>query len=669
MDLVPLPKSRFWRGKSDFRLLRTAGPGENIDPLYDPQLHHGHDVEPDLKDLNASLAALVDVFPNIEPEVFREMLLSISDESRVEVVTEHLLKMDAKWVRGRYRTGRRECQPLPKQNGEQLGNEPTLTTEDGFRSESYRKAVKQVLYEEFRNLSHSSIKAVMAEQNYSYTRSRPILQQLATKSWRFTLANLWGKRSPSQAASEHPNIVRQSGEPSQQSAVIGVRRTGNAQLDHELWELFVEPVMAQQRRERLAADHTYASELSEAQAEEVGELFDCECCYGSVPFEQVVTCDEACHQLCFDCVRRTVKEALYGQGWSRTADLGRSTVRCFAPANVECQGCIPAGTVSRALSGGDGNDDTWQEFQGRVTRDALTKSMLRLQRCPFCNYAEADEVPAMTLKHWMGMWLHFATRLPVALQIMVLSMLGAALVFTVSPRNAQLAHLQKQGNELTFRTLLQVPILILASVVWLAAHIVPAVGAVFDASWARVYRRRRGLKFRCRNPSCGKTSCARCAALWRDPHTCFENEKTSLRTAIESSATAAIKRTCPRCLLSFVKASGCNELVCNCGYTMCYICRNEITSKEGYSHFCQHFRPGGGHCGECERCDLYGDEDEEAAIRRAADMAEKDWRAREGAKGEQDVSAQLMVEALVGRARHRTWQDTWLDALVDAVAA
>lgn len=223
--------------------------------------------------------------------------------------------------------------------------------------------------------------------------------------------------------------------------------------------------------------------------------------------------------------------------------------------------------------------------------------------------------------------------------------------------------------ELTYTASSQVPILLLASTFWLIAHIIPAVGAVFVASWARVYRRRRGLKFHCRSPACGKTSCARCAALWRDPHTCFENEKTSLRTTIESSATAAIKRTCPRCMLSFVKSSGCNKLVCNCGYTMCYICRNEITSKEGYSHFCQHFRPGGGRCTECERCDLYGDEDEEAAIRRAAELAENDWRAREGAKEGQDMATQLMVEALVGQARYGRWQEVWLDALVDAVAA
>ncbi|KAK5138182.1 hypothetical protein LTR08_004877 [Meristemomyces frigidus] len=593
MDLVPL--TRFWRSRSS-----TAVTGENINPLYDPHQHQQHDLEPDLRDLNASLAALVEVFPDIAPEVFREMLSSISKESRIEVVTEQLLKKDAKLLRGRYRIGRGDRQSTSSPTSEQVGNAPTLATEETFRGESYRNAVKQVFYEEFKTLSHSSIKAVTAEQNYSYTLSRPVLQQLAAKSWRFSLANFWSKRSQSQTAPEHPNIVCQVSRASGETAALGVKRTGSTQLDRELWQLFVEPALASQRREQLIADHTYASKLNEAEAEDAGALFDCECCFGSVSFERMVTCDEGCHQLCFDCVRRTVNEALYGQGWARTVYPERSTVRCFAPTSQECHGAIPTDRVCYALSDADGSHDIWQQLQGRVASEALIKTV----------------------------------------QLIFLSFLAAAFVFTV-------------------------PLLLFTSVIWMMANILPPVAAIFHASWVRVHRSRQGLRFKCLNPSCTKTSCARCATIWRNPHICFETEKTSLRTAIESSATAAIKRTCPRCLLSFVKSSGCNKLVCNCGYTMCYICRNEITSKEGYSHFCQHFRARGGRCSECERCDLYGDEDEEAAIRRAAESAEKAWR-DQGGKG--DANTQLMVEALVGQAGHGTRYEKWLDAMVDAIA-
>lgn len=100
---------------------------------------------------------------------------------------------------------------------------------------------------------------------------------------------------------------------------------------------------------------------------------------------------------------------------------------------------------------------------------------------------------------------------------------------------------------------------------------------------------------------------------------------------------------------------------------MCYICRQEITSREGYSHFCQHFRADGGRCVECERCDLYGDEDEEAAIRRAAEAAEKAWREKEGGKQVNERATHAMVEALVGQARGSGYWESWLDMVVDAV--
>ena len=146
------------------------------------------------------------------------------------------------------------------------------------------------------------------------------------------------------------------------------------------------------------ADYAYASEINETEAEKADALFDCECCFGSVAFEGMVTCDESCHQLCFDCVRRTVNEALYGQGWARTAHHERNTVRCFAPTSQECHGGLPADRVRHALSDGHSNTDIWQEFQSRLASEALIKSKLQLHRCPFCTYAEVDEVPAMRVK-------------------------------------------------------------------------------------------------------------------------------------------------------------------------------------------------------------------------------------------------------------------------------
>ncbi|KAI7184851.1 hypothetical protein KC363_g7481 [Hortaea werneckii] len=645
MDYVPLPKTgRLWKGKVDFLrpfkggTAAAADSGDHVTPLYDPYLHRQQDEEPDLKNLNVALAALIDIFPDIEPEVFREMLLSVSEESRVEIVTEQLLKRDAKWIRGRYRAPDATRQDKPAVATPTTL--PSLAVEEAFRSESYKRAVKQVCYQEFRSLSHSSIKAVLAEHNHSYTLSRPVLLQLTTKSWRYTLANLLTRRSTSgQQASEHPYVVRHPGQ-SVDSQTSAVRRTGNADLDHEIWMSLVQPESHRQQQAQLEADRSLANQLAESEAEEIGALFDCECCYSSVNFEQMAFCDVDLHQLCHDCVRRTTSEALYGQGWARAADLDKNALRCFAME--DCQGCIPRTSTHLALSRKEDGGTAWEEFQARLTNDALVKSGIRLQRCPFCTYAEADEIPTLKLRDWRDFWAQVARNSAPMVQFTFVLLLVCMTLFTV-------------------------PLLVLAITTWILVHFYPPAGAILNESWTRVYKQRQGSKFKCGNPQCLRTSCVRCNALWRDPHTCFESEKTSLRTAIESSATAAVKRTCPRCMLSFVKSSGCNKLVCNCGYTMCYICRQEVTSREGYAHFCQHFRPNGGRCSECERCDLYGDEDEEAAIREAVGVAERAWRDKE--HGNVDAQAtELMVEALIGRSRYTKWWQQYLDGIVDALA-
>ena len=640
---------RFWKNKAEFFSFRTAATkaGENIIPLYDPDLHRAEPEAPDLTELNAALSALVDIFPDVHPEVFREMLTSISSDSRLQVVTEHLLTKKAKWARGRYRTPQVAYQSITKKSKNSKpasGAQAIISDEETFRSDSYKKAVKQVFYQEFKNLSHSSIKAVLAEQNFSYTLARPSLQQLSARSWRFSFSTFWPKRSPSSTAGEHPYIIWQPALNGTNQSTPAVKRTGSSKLDHELYDLFVTPVLENQSQTLLLGDQALATRLNEAEAEKAEALFDCECCYNSVTFESVATCDDNCHQLCFECMRRAVSEALFGQGWARTVDLERSTVRCFAPVNQECRGIIPSSILRRALSSGVDSDDMWNDFQDRAASENLAKSRIRLQRCPFCNYVEVDETPAPRRRQTMAVWNHITTKLSTTFQLMVLCMVGLLLIFTI-------------------------PLLVAGGLAWLAVYLRPSLSANLAISWNRVHKQRRGLKFRCRRPHCNKTSCIRCLVSWKDPHTCFENEKTSLRTAIEASATAAVKRTCPKCFLSFVKSSGCNKLVCNCGYTMCYICRQEITSKEGYSHFCQHFRPNGGRCSECDRCDLYGDEDEETAIRDAAEAAEKAWRDRENGREGNEMATKAMVEALVGQARGvKTWE-IWLDAIVDAVIA
>ncbi|WPG99893.1 E3 ubiquitin-protein ligase [Acrodontium crateriforme] len=677
MDLVPpvSTTSRLWKNKADFfRPWRTAaltaasaarGEGEGVKLLYDPSLHRpsaGDIDEPsDLRELNTALAVLVELFPLIDPEVFREMLRIISPESRVQLVTEHILKQQAKGV---VSTRLRSVQiPQAEQRKQTSENtEGTLALEDTFRSETYRTAVRQVFYQEFRNLSHSTVKGVMAEHNNSYTHARPVLQQIAAKSWRFSLIGLWSRKAATAAANTHPYIIWSPDSHVEGLDTPAVRRTGSPQLDHELHMLFVAPIIASNRLNLLASDHQYATKINEAEAQESNALFDCECCYDSVPFEQLTTCDTGfVHQLCISCVRRTAEEALYGQGWARTVDLEKSTIRCFAPvANSQgcCDGAIASTLVRQALRDEQDNEELWQKFQIRVANDVLRKSRVPLHRCPFCEYAEVADPPTMNLRNISQIYRHLCARWPSAIQAVALGILFMALTF------------------------LAIPLLGITAMSILFTPILPALHLNFSLSapswlrdsYLRVQTSRHPLSFTCRAPSCARKSCTRCLRPWRDPHTCFDAERTSLRTALESAATSAITRTCPSCRLSFVKASGCNKLVCPCGYAMCYLCRQQISGREGYSHFCPHFRPSGrsasGGCSECDKCDLYADEDERTAVRNAVGRAEAEWRTKFAGMDGSELDAQKSaVEALIASRSNQTWWLKGLDAIMDAVVA
>ncbi|KAG9763000.1 hypothetical protein KCU73_g1642, partial [Aureobasidium melanogenum] len=585
----------------------------------------------DLGELNTALGALVDIFPDVQPDVFREMLLNLSKESRLEVVTEHLLRNGAQYIQGRYRkkpsddktSQPRHLDPLPK--------------DETFRSDKYKRAVKDTLYLEFRNLSHSSIRAVLAEHNYSYTLARPTLQHLSSTSWRATISSFFTRKRPATSDPDaHPHVEWLPNPTESRSLSPYLKRTGCTELDQELYRVYIAPVLARQIQERLDRDQAMAHELNETEAEEADALFDCECCFTPYPFEYISTCDsDVGHFICFRCIKLAANEALYGQGWARNIDLTKSSLRCLAPSVPDCQGCIDAELVQRALCTEKDGVTNWQKLQERVMSENLIKSQLPLLRCLACPYAEIDEPTSLRFKDPMALTAHL-----VHMPMDPLNSLIAFMFIFVYPLVWVMLH----------------PLLILIAMVDKTAY------NRIQASRTRTTRRRRGLKFICQSPTCGKSSCTNCGGPWSDPHTCNEASLQSLRQAIEAATTGSIKRTCPKCNLSFVKSSGCNKLVCNCGYTMCYVCRQEI-GKEGYVHFCQHFREAGGRCTECDRCDLYVVEDEEGTIRKAAIQAEKDWLQREGKSKDTDDKLGAVVNDVLANATggKRCDYDAWLD--------
>ncbi|KZF25409.1 hypothetical protein L228DRAFT_236511 [Xylona heveae TC161] len=564
-----------------------------------------------LRILNESLLTLAAIFPDIQAEVFREMLGSFDEESRLHVVTETLLKHKDKWVRGRWRVaGNEEARSSVSTRANSPSQGTALPVEERFRSEAYRTAVKNAFYQEFKGLSHSTINAVLAEHNHSYTLTRPVLSALAAKSWRFALSRFLSRRKITVPSSveDHPLIVMRPVDGQKGRSVPVLKSTESSELNRELFDSLIAPVLRQQREEQEDRDRTLATELNNKEAEQYDAMQDCECCFMPTAFEQLSACDSGGHFICFRCLRYTVSEALFGQGWISNVNHQSITLRCIASVSSgesTCSGSIPQPSVKRALADERNGKELWRKMEERIMNDGLTKSDLPLVRCPFCVYAEVDDIYLGPNKQ---AWRFKRKGL--------LSLATCLLFFFAT-------------GTIPFL----IPLLIMA--IFILPYLPPFQVRFTTAlcnSLTRLRRARYGLKFTCKNPICRRSSCLTCQKEWRDIHVCYESEKQALRSTIERAMAEAVKRTCPRCNLSFVKSTGCNKLTCVCGYQMCYVCRRDV-AREGYRHFCEHFRPNPGHpCVECVKCDLYRCEDEEVAVRRAGELAEKQWWEQQAAQ-------------------------------------
>lgn len=543
--------------------------------------------------LNKDLLVLAEFFPDVKVEVLRELLLRFDGDSRLPICTEQLHKYKAEWAKGRLNVPPR-------------GMDEPIPAEEQFRTTEYIDAVKWTAAREFSGLSKSAVDAVLAEVNFSYTSARPILQGLASKSWKVALTSIF-KKKRAQDDAPLSLLDRTKSDPGGSRLLA----TGSHELDRELSTLFMHSVQSHELKNQQTVDLGLAQALNLREAEEAGALFECQVCYNEVPFEDASVCTQSDHIICLNCVRRTLHEAVFGQGWARSVDVEHGTLKCLATTDV-CDGRIPEELVRRGILREKSGIETWTRFEDRLAQHNLQQSGLPILRCPFCSYAEAEQVYN---GDWAAHKLRWRLRKPTGINtfalIVLLELLLPSLIFIL------------------------LPFLILFPRYFLAT---------FHTALAHLALQKRTTRFICRRPGCLRKSCLKCLKAWHDPHICHEPLIVSLRTTVEAARTAAIKRTCPRCGTSFVKSSGCNKLTCVCGYSMCYLCRKNIGKAgssshfegggEGYRHFCEHFRPTPGmKCTECDKCDLYRAEDEDAEVRRAGEEAERRWREREGMVG------------------------------------
>ncbi|TAQ84398.1 hypothetical protein B7494_g7268 [Chlorociboria aeruginascens] len=633
------------QGRADSSYIREA---EHLLPI-DPD-------DPDLRDLNSSLVALAAIFPDVQVEVFREMLSSFDEESRLAVVTENLLKNKMQWVRGRYRVASEEKQKADQGEVKEPVHHGFVPAEEMFKSEGYKKAVKTVTYHEFKGLPRSTINAVLAEFNHSYILARPTLVALSSKSWRFSLSSLFLRRKPISAleAENHPLVVWQSSGRGFVTPTLKV--TGSPELDRELFDSLILPLQFRILSEQEEKDHALALELNSGEAEANEALHECECCFTGTPFEGLTACNGGGHFVCFQCVKHAVNEAVFGQGWQRSIDLDGGTLRCVAATSDECQGRIPQYLVHRAFLEEKGGPEILCKFDQRLAEENLLRTHLPLIRCPFCSYAEVDE---LYLPESQRSWRLKRTG-PTTLYTLVILILGVGMIPFL------------------------LPVFCLFSFLFLLVSSRQTFGdyavSHFRASVIRLRRKRHGLKFVCQSQYCGRSSCISCSKAWTDIHICHESSLLALRTQVELAMSLAIKRTCPRCNTSFVKSSGCNKLTCVCGYQMCYVCRKDIGNGEGYRHFCEHFRPNGGRgCTDCAKCDLYRCEDDEVVVKKAKEEAERQWMEKEGTDLVGDEKIRKVLEDKFKKGSDASWWESrrwqWklpngeqvFDALVESV--
>ncbi|CAI4210602.1 unnamed protein product [Parascedosporium putredinis] len=408
------------------------------------------DESPDLRELNNSLEALAVVFPNVQIEVFREMLASFEGQSRLALVADALLKNRVAWVKGRWRV----VEPLDAQekqvatsavNGSAARGSLLVPASETFRSGPYKDAVKALAWHEFKGLSRSTINAVLAECNYAYLDARVTLTNLSSRSWRFAISSLFFRRKPvtSAEAQNHPLVT----------------------WKQELYDALVRPLREKARQDREVKDKELAQFLNNEEAAETDATHECCCCFTDGAFEEFTSCSVAGHLLCYNCVQHSLSEAVFGQGW-HSVDEPTGTLKCMAVEGDGCTGRIPSDHLHRAMLDMPKGADILHRFDRRLAEQSLVGAQLRLVHCPFCSYAEVDDV-----------------------------------------------YLPQTARDLTLR-----PNRVLHVIVFLRSPPGPYLAAEWQRALQRRYRRRRGPKFTCLNPACARASCLSCNKSWEDIH-------------------------------------------------------------------------------------------------------------------------------------------------------
>ncbi|KAF2860507.1 hypothetical protein K470DRAFT_70983 [Piedraia hortae CBS 480.64] len=250
---------------------------------------------------------------------------------------------------------------------------------------------------------------------------------------------------------------------------------------------------------------------------------ECVCCFETVSLSEVTHCNSgAKHPHCKTCIRRVMREAIYGQSWTRMVDHKREGLYCFSTTTDACTGHISSIAIHDSIcEDDDQGKKIWTAFHHKCIKTMFFERNISTRECPFCSALHAIKPPEPPTKPSL------LSRLP--------------FLSSFHKKTQQQPQPQPQP---------QLPLL------------KPST--------------RRVEKFRCRNEACGKVSCLLCKSEWQKDHTCYVAQRSTLRHQLDEAASDLIKRICPRCNIAVVKESGCNTVTCSCNASFCFGCGKEL---------------------------------------------------------------------------------------------
>ncbi|KAL0137965.1 hypothetical protein V8B55DRAFT_1533700 [Mucor lusitanicus] len=287
--------------------------------------------------LNACLRILaLEIFPDCDIGFLRDQVLQCH-YAHIESVVDAMMTMHGKWP-------------------ERL-NYGKMDPSEGIRSEKYKRQAQLQLMKDYPQIWKSSIRAVLAENNWDYIHSFDQLKEMGSGGFWNTVRNFFLHWSAASHVSAQQGHI----------------------TDHHLLEQ-LKQLNQRATDVQIQDDKHLAQKINMIEYTDNQQLMTCDCCYGDYTFEQLSFCTEGDHAFCHDCINHYMSEGLFGQGALR----GQSRIQCIASTD-ECEGCLSTQMLQRVVT-----EDVWKAYENALLEDCCQHQEQRIQCCA-CSYFELDE--------------------------------------------------------------------------------------------------------------------------------------------------------------------------------------------------------------------------------------------------------------------------------------